>query len=156
MTKDIDTHKMRRGLLNKSDRLFIKSFNGATTEDMNSYVLPAKRHKNDLYVIHTGTNDLRSDKGAEEICKNIIKLATFLKEDENDVIISGIIGRNDDYNLKGEKVNESLKSLCSENNIGFINNNNICKSRHINGSGLHLNKYGTVTFANNLLDAINL
>ena len=72
MTKDIDTHKIRRELLNKSDRLYIKSFNGDTTADMNSYVLPAKRHKNDLYVLHTGTNDLRSGKDAEEICNNII------------------------------------------------------------------------------------
>ena len=84
---------------------------------MKSYVLPAKRHKNDLYVIHTGTNDLRSEKGAEEICNNILNLATSLKEDEDYVIIFGIIGRNDDFNLKGEKVNVSLKSLCSVNNL---------------------------------------
>ena len=69
---------------------------------MNSYVLPAKRPKNDLYVNHTGANDLRSEKGAKEICNNIINLATSLKEDENDVIISGIIGRNDYFNFKAD------------------------------------------------------
>ena len=47
-----------------------------------------------------------------------------------------------------------IKSLCSENKVAFINNNIICKLRL--GSGLHPNRYGTVTFANNLLDATNL
>ena len=69
---------------------------------MNSYVLPAKRPENELSVNHTGPNDLRSEKSAQEICNNIINLATSLKEDENDVIIFGIIGRNDYFNFKAD------------------------------------------------------
>ena len=156
--KDIETYKMRKGLNNSSDKLYLKSFNGATTEDMKSYIIPSKTRENDLYIIHTGSNDLRTPMSPEDIANNITALAKSIKSDENEVIISSIIARNDNTELdkKGKEVNIFLNNLCTENNFGYVNNSNICSDRHLNGSRLHLNSRGTVTFAKNLLNAINL
>ena len=154
--KDIQAHKMRQGLVKQNDKCYVKSFNGATINDMKYHVIPSLQHENDLYILHCGSNDLRSEKTPEIIANEITNLAKFMKTVKNDVMISGILERADRYNEKGKKVNVFLQSLCSQNKFMFVDNNNIKSTRHLNGSGLHLNNEGTVTFANNLLDAINL
>ena len=88
--------------------------------------------------------------------QEIIKLGLELKTEENEVIISSIVGRKDNFNEKGRKVNNLLKSKCTENDLGYIENTNIKVHKHLNGSGLHLNYYGTVALANNFLDVINI
>lgn len=45
------------------------------------------------------TNDLNSDETAKNMDNTIIDLARFLKNDQNDVIISNIILRTDNANL---------------------------------------------------------
>ena len=157
MAKDIEPHRMRKSLMNTNDKVYMKCFNGANIEDMGSYVLPTLKHNNDLHIIHVGSNDLRSEKTAEEIATNITNLAKFIKNENNEIIVSGIIVRNDnmEYDKKGKDVNKILTTLCAGNNFGFIKNDNI-NARHINGSGLHLNNQGTFLFASNLIDEINL
>ena len=85
----------------------------------------------------------------------MLELATNIKTENNYVIISGITTRNDQYNEKGKKVNNLLKSKCVIFSFVFVDNLNI-KSKHLNGSGLHLNYSGTVMLANNLLKAIDI
>ena len=138
MAKDIQTFKMRNSLTNKSDKLYMKSFSGANIQDMNSYVLPSLNHKNDLYILHVGSNDLRSEKSANEIANDIIKLGKLTKNENNEVIISGIIERSDNMDLdaKGKEVNKILYSSCSLDGLGFNCNENITSLRHINASGL--------------------
>ena len=91
---------MRKSLPN--ERLFVKSFPGATLDDMMDYIKPSLKYNPDHIIIHTGTIDLKSDKDAMEISNEIIKLANNVKTDENIVTISGIISRNDELNDKAK------------------------------------------------------
>mgnify|MGYP001796000317 CR=1 FL=1 len=134
----------------------VKSFSGATVKDMHSYVEPSKGYESDLITVHCGTNDLRGSKKPDEISTAIIDLARNLKTDSNDVMVSGILPRRDKFDHKRKQVYESLKSICSELNFYFINNDNISKDSHLNNSGLHLNYNGTYAFGANLVNAIKI
>ena len=137
--------------LPSNEKLYVKSFPGATVEDMVDYSKPTVRRKPDLIILHAGSNDLRSDKTSDDISSDIMQLALQLKTDLNDVMISSIISRADSYNAKGAEVNLQLKAECERYNLMFIDHSNISANKHLNGSGLHLNYKGTVTLANNFL-----
>ena len=156
---------MRRG-----EKIYVKSFPGAKTADMKDYVRPSQRYNPELFLLHTGCNDLISAKTPDEISDEIVRLALDLKNDENDVIISGIvartdendviisgiIARNDELNEKGKKVNDLLKIRCNSNDLGFMDHSNILAHKHLNGSGIHLNFNGTINLADNFLKVINI
>ena len=152
--KHLEAHKMQK-VLKPNQKIYVKSFPGAVTSDFTDYIKPSQKFSPDLYVIHSGSNDLRSSKTPEQISNEILELATNIKTENDDVIISGITTRNDQYNEKGKKVNNLLKSKCVTFSFVFVDNLNI-KSKHLNGSGLHLNYSGTVMLANNLLKAIDI
>ena len=123
---------------------------------MHSYVEPSKEFKNDLVILHCGTNDLQTEKQPIEIAKEIIELASEMKSIDNGVMVSGIVPRRDKLNDKGKEVNKLLKSLCILEKMFFIDNANINPEYHLNNSGLHLNMHGTFTLGSNLVDAINI
>ena len=152
--KSIESYKMQR-CLKQNEKIYVKSFKGAVTSDFTHYVRPSQKYSPDMYVMHVGSNDLQSIKTPEEISDEIMELAKDIKTEENDIIISGITIRQDQYNEKGFQVNEQLKVKCSKFSFGFVDNTNIT-IRNLNGSGLHLNYSGTVLLANNLLKAINV
>ena len=118
--KDIKPYKIRNVLTSK-ERVYVKSFSGATIRDMHEYALPSMRHNPNLIAIHVGTNDLRSIK-SPEIAQEIIELGMKLKSEENDITISSIVARNDDklLNEKQQKVNDFVKIKTSELGLGFI------------------------------------
>ena len=99
---------------------------------------------------------MNSAKTPTKISDEIVHLALDLKTDENDVVISDIIARNDKLNEKGKKVNHLLKIKCNRYDIGFMDNTNILAHKHLNGSGIHLNFNGTITLADNFLKVINI
>ena len=129
-----------------SERIYLKSFPGASTTDTQDYVKPSKRHNPDLVILHSGSNDLRSNKSPEEISDDIVKLALDLKTDENEVVISGIVCRKDELNAKGLKVNDLLKIKSAKYAIAYGSNAKI-----LNGSWVHLNY---VTLSDNCLNII--
>ena len=96
-----------------NERIYVKSFPGAKIADMRDHAEPSQRYNPDEIMLHTGSNDLPTPKTAEEISDVIIKLALELKTEENDIIVSDIIGRNDEHNEKGMRVNGLLKIKCS-------------------------------------------
>ena len=154
MIKHIESYKMRQGM-KKNEKVFVKSFTGARTACMEDYIKPSLNHKPDVLVLHVGTNNLKSANKPEDIANDIIKLATSIKSRVNEIIISGIVDRNDQFNTKGNEVNDILKTKCILNNFTFCDNSNISRSYHTNGSGLHLNYRGTVALANNFLRCLN-
>ena len=153
IVKDIKPHKIRNALP-LGEKLYVKSFSGASTECMADHIKPTLRYKPDLIILHTGSNDLRSEKTVEKIAEDILQLAKDSKTTENEIIISGIVPRSDNLNNKGQKVNLHLERLCYDNNIVFIDNNFIKPSKHLNGSGLNLNYQGTAALASNFLNYI--
>ena len=104
MLKGIGQHKIRNGL-GTGEKVYVKSFPGATINDMKSYGIPSKAYNNDVVILHIGTNNLKDAKNAQEIATEIIDIAVEMKSDKNEVMISGIIPRNDKFNGKGIEVN---------------------------------------------------
>ena len=132
-----------------------ETFPGATTECMKDYVKPTMKYNPDFVILHTGTNDLKSNKSSEEISNDIIKLALDIKTDQNDIVVSGILARNDDMK-KVKEVNNFLKIKRSTYGLAFLNNLNIVPKKHLNGSGVHINYNRTVALGNNFLKIINV
>lgn len=140
---------------NSQGKIFSKSFSGATTKCMIDYSKPSLAYNPDTILLHCGSNDLKSEKNADVISNEIIDLAMKIKSGENDVIISGIITRNDASNEKRLTINELLETKCVNNNLKFCDNSNI-KSHHLNGSGVHLKPQGTYILANNFLNILGI
>ena len=70
------------------------------------YVKPTVRDdKPDHVILRTRTNDLRSEKTASQIARSITELAMSFKDNDNSVIVSGIVRRNDNLNNKATEVN---------------------------------------------------
>ena len=113
--KDIKSYEMKR-CMKRGEKIYVKTFPGATTDCMKDYVKPSIKHNPDFVISHTGTNDLKSTKSAMEISDEIIKLALDIKTDENEVVVSGILARNDDMNTKvrGKRFFEDkMLEICS-------------------------------------------
>ena len=98
MLKNVQGWKMNKKLPN--DFTVVKSFSGATTECMHDYVKPSIKQKPDRFIIHVGTNDLKSANTASNISKKIIGLAKSCAEVQ--VVISSVIKRGDE--LKGKAI----------------------------------------------------
>ena len=155
MIKELKPHLMRKKLRNKSDRLYVHSFSGATTKQMEHYCKPPMAFNPELIILHTGTNSLRGERTPEELAEEIIDLATSLKSDENEIVISEIIARRDQLNEKVLKVNDILRMKSSEMSIGFITHNNINTDVHLNPKGLHLNHQGNILLSVNVMHCVN-
>ena len=116
-----------------SSKVYIKSFPGATCEDMVDYVKPSLKHSPDLIVIHAGTNDLRSST-PEEVTERLINLATSMKTSENQIVISSLINRADHLNAKVTQVNYMLAYKCQVFKISYLDNSNIFRGKRGGGS----------------------
>lgn len=144
---------MRKSLGN-GDKIFVKSFPDANIEDMGSYAQPSLKCESDLYVLHVEANELRTNKHPEDIARDIICLASNMKTDNNEIVISGLAPRGDNLQEKGIEVNDYLHNLCHSFSIEFIDNKNICSNKHVSDDGLHLNYKGTMQLASNILRII--
>ena len=58
MIKNIEAHKMKQ-CMKPREKVYIKTFSGATVADMYDYSKPTKKHKPDVIILHAGTNDLK-------------------------------------------------------------------------------------------------
>ena len=67
-----------KSIANKTSRdniILVKPFPRAHNKAMEHYVSPDLENKSDLVILHTGTNDLKSDSSPEEIANEITSLA---------------------------------------------------------------------------------
>ena len=150
LIKDVKGHKMNEAT-GRAEKIYVKSFSGATTDDMNSHVIPTMKRNPKKVILHCGTNDIRSQATPESIAKEVMELAVSLSTKENTVFVSGIVPRGDNWNNKVSEINKHLQSACSSRNMSFIDNSNISTEYHLNRSRLHLNPEGTRILANNFL-----
>ena len=154
MVKNIKPKFIRKNI-NRNEKVYVNSFPGANVRKMHHYAVPSLEYEPDQVILHIGTNELRSNKTTDDIANEIIDLALSMKQNNNDVKISGIIPRGDNLNDKANDVNCILKSLCYENNMDYIDNSNILPSKHISNDDLHLNIYGIQMLTKNFSNAIN-
>ena len=135
--------------------VYVRIFSGAKVKCMKDYVKPCIREKNPDYVIfHVGTNELNSELPPERIAKSIIDVAKNTKSDSRIVSISGIVPRNDNFNIKATEVNKELSKMCDKAKLLFLSHSNINPKILLNKSKLHLNCDGYEKLGNNFVNFI--
>ena len=160
MTKSLNGYEMAKKP-NTNCKIYVQSFSGATTADMEDYMKASVRKSPDHFILHVGINDLSANKSPLETANEIINLACKLKTESHDVSVSTIIlrGNNKKLNEKGCEVNSPLKELCKEKNIYLIDNSKKIKLQHLNEGKLHLTKYGSrilsINFIGNICKIFN-
>ena len=132
-------------LSNTEQNVAVKSFSGATVEDMNDFLRPTTRRQPDKLVIHVGANNIQSST-PQNIADEVTKVAHQFKQESKKtrIIISSLIIRSDnpEFANKVKETNIALKLKCEENNWSFIDNSNI-NSLHLNRRGLYLTHEGS-------------
>ena len=148
MIKGIQSWKLKKSL---KENVQVKTFHGASIEDMKHYIIPTKEEEPNVVILHVGTNNLKNNQTPESLASNIIEVGKSLCTAHNDVIISGICHRNDEKDQKVSEVNDHLKRMCNEKKMFFLDNDNIKRENHLNNSGLHLNTEGNSILASNII-----
>ena len=138
-----------------STQVKIATFPGCTTQDMKDHIKPLLRQKPDEIIIHVGTNSLSSSNSPSECVKEVVDLAKSVSSESSIMTtISSLISRSDDeaLALKVPAVNKVLKHFC----LGVIDHPNISETVHLNRSGLHLNRGGTLRLAQNFINYLRV
>ena len=138
------------------ENVIVKPFLGASIACMQYHVQPTIQKKPKRVVLHCGTNSLTTDETPEEITTQIIDLAKDIKNEINEVIVSSILPRRDEYDWKAEEVNGLLQTYFDEENrsIKFLNHINSYKEKHISSDGLHPNWKGISQIEKNVISFI--
>ena len=139
-------------LSDTNNHVVVKSFAGATIEDMEDYLKPIIRKRPESIILHVGTNDLKN-LSPKQVAEGFANLGSQINEESpnTNIVISSIILRTDNPQLaaKATEANKLIYSLCSKNKWKFINHSSI-NSTCLNSRGLHLNRKGTSYIAKNL------
>ena len=166
----------------KNEKASVLSLSGASSKQMMTYVKPTIEEKPDFIILHTETNNLRSNADPEEIADSIrggsrtaatskmerfviivngfqplsiVGVAVSCKENGSGVVVSAMLPRRDKLNEKGTVVNEKTKELCLKKNIYFLQYRNFNPKNHLNGRKLHPNKMVSGILAFNFLQYFN-
>ena len=135
--------------LNHKCLVKIRPFNSAKVRCIHDHAKPTVRDFDpDRIILHCGTNDLNSDRTYSQIAKEIIDLALSLKSEKNRISVSLLTPRSDKLNNKANEVNNRLINISSHRNIAYIDHSSSIQQNHMNESKVHLNRYGTIVFAN--------
>ena len=124
----------------------IKHLSGTKIEDMKHYVKPTQEKQPAQIIIHVNHSD--------EIANEIVQFANSIKKSKNNVLVSSIVSRKDQFNNKAKERNENLKDKCEEHNLQLIQHHNINLFRQTNEKGLHLNNYGDKQLTRNFTSFI--
>ena len=82
---------------------FVKTFPGATTDDIESYIVPTLKGEPDVLIIHCGTNDFRKD-DPETIAKKITDISLKSKRTFKTIAVSSILARGDSNLMEGKRL----------------------------------------------------
>ena len=111
-----------------------------------------------LFVIHTGTNDVRKTR-SEELLNKYRRLIQQYKTKSSNIIISGVLPRISADNIfysKAFSLNNRLQSLCREQGVVFVDmwNDFYNKTGLFQNDGLHLSAVGAARFGRLLNEAV--
>ena len=147
MVKEVNSFELSKSIKHKY-AVRVRFHPSAKTSCINDHVKPVIRNQEaDHIILHTGTNDLSSDK--TPVQNDIVNLAASVKSKDIKVTISKIVERNDALNEKVILVNECLSKICKTIGLPIIKHRNINPDFHLNQSKLHLNKKGNTIFLSN-------
>ena len=109
--------------LSKTNKVVVKPFSGATTEDMEDFIKPILRKDPENIIIHVGTNDVNS-KEPRLTAEGIVNLALHIEGDapNTNMAISGLVSRVDDKQGKVSSVNKILKNPSATRTTGTLLN----------------------------------
>ena len=139
--------------IGKTKMMKVRSFPGATTDDMIHYLRPLLRRRPSRVVLHVGTNDT-SAHNSKEIVNKLIRLRTFIQSQISDcsVILSTPINRFDSEK-QGRIVRNINVILKNMSDIELIDNGNISE-KHLGKNKLHLNQQGSTVLIRNILRSL--
>ena len=107
----------------KNNIVRVRSFPGATIDDMNDYIKPTTRAQPDNLIIHIGTNNLPSDE-PRAIAEKMSKLVGSFQRDSPDsnIVISELAPCKDsgELNSKAKSVNKLLRSVCTTRSWTYL------------------------------------
>ena len=130
----------------------VRSFPGATADDLHHYIQPLLRKRPDKILLVIGTNDI-SYNSVEAVLAKIVSLTKIIHKNLPNchIIISEIIERknNPSLNAKISELNKSLKAM----NVDPLQQQNI-REQHLARDGLHLNFRGNRQLALNLIQKV--
>ena len=130
----------------------MRSFPGASCEDMKDYIKPLLNKKPKNIILHTGTNNSVNE-NSRTVFDKILTLKSQIEQalPSSTIVISSLITRFDNAkaSLTVSRINELLKTV----KINIIENNNIT-NQHLNKHGLHLNEKGSGKLALNFIKKI--
>ena len=151
MIKMIKPSKLSRSI---GEKVNIKTFPGATINDMNHYIQPTMKKQPKLVILHVGTNDIQRKEPDEIVAEMKSLCQGIVSQSLSRIAISEVIKRQDPViNIKIDKTNSLLAKLCGKFKWQFIRHTNIDASK-LNASGLHLNSQGTAMLAKNLIESL--
>ena len=125
----------------------VRTFPGATIQDMKFFVVPHLKKKPDNIIIHVGTNNAPHSSSYEmfheiQSLRNfILKYLPFVR-----ITISTLVPV-----LRVDKANAN--DINKESSLDYISHENI-KESHIDEYGLHINRTGSSILAKNLNSGI--
>ena len=141
---------VKEGLIGPRGNMKVRSFPGATLDDMVDYLRPLLRKKPDRVLLHAATNDAINH-NANDIIQKILDVKAFIENEVKGctVIISSPINRLDNQKCATviRNVNAQLKNI---GNINLMANDNIT-TKHLGIKKLHLNMSGTKLLVTNIL-----
>ena len=135
-------------LMSRNKSVKVHSFSRATTEDMESYLIPLINQKADHILLHVGTNNLAIDT-PEVIVEKLFRLVNMITSKGIQCSVSQLIIRDDTLWHKGIKVNQLLNNKVTEG-MNIVRNENITVN-HLNRSKLHLNLRVVGALAHNII-----
>ena len=130
-----------RLIVSTNQRVVVKSFSGATTQDMKSYIQPTIDNAPDRICLHIGTNDLKS-KAPDDITNAIVDLAKTIQSTCGaEVGLSELTTRKDAHKESVKSVNKLLIKYSKQHQWSLVRHSNITE-KVLNKGGLHLTKQG--------------
>ena len=141
--------------IDKNHNVYVGRFSGAKVKCMKDYMKPCSREKNlDFVIFHVATNELNSELPLERIAKSIIDVAKNTQLDSRIVSISGIVPRNDNFNINGTEVNKELSKMFDKEKFFFLSHSKINPKIHLNKSKVHLNRNSYEKLGKNFVNFI--
>ena len=119
----------------------VRFFRGGTIQDMEDNIKPILKREPDYIIIHVGTNSATNLTARDILDKLLRLMSTILDAWKSCVVIISQPPLLSD-NGKAALINHHLCNLLEELNIAIVKNRNI-GSKHLGGTGLHLNPHRT-------------